>query len=877
MPSPCLPMHSLNHRYVAAAFVSFRTLLVGFAGLLSLWASPGLWAQGSDLCADAPILELGQSAEIDFTGATSDGDSSCDAPGTPDRWFRWVAPHDDLVYLLGPERSGVEMSVHTGCPGTSANQIRCAAGMVGGHGEFGVDFRPLAGETYYLRVAEVMPQSEPYPIRLTPGGTLTGRVTDGAGAPLADVEVFVFQSSRGASTDADGRYRIEGLSGLPQTLIAGLSSPYVAELYNDIPCPLLRCGRAGDEIVVPVGGTAAVDFSLELGGTISGVLTDAETGEPLAVQQVMIEGAGPTNESFRAFSTTGAQGRFTFQGLRPGAYAVLAFGELGYVREYWPDSPCIPGTCGEVPPTPIVVEAGDVLDAVNFTLDRGLSIRGSVRDADGEPVEFEGIELRDTDGRVLISGLTRAGGGYSFDGLLPGSYFVSTFAFEAANEVWPDVPCAFRNTCPVDGATPIVLTDASVDGVDFDLSPGARLDVEVKSELSGEALLGASIALFDAAGDLLGVVSNPIGAPLFFDGVPAGEYRALAFFETAGFNAELYQEIDCGPTPESCGPVVAGTPIVLAEGENSTITFTIELNFDSCLGDERTLCLTERRFAVSARWQTPGGGEGEASAIPLDGVGDSGTFYFFDPDNTELVVKVLDGCDINGRFWVFAAGLTDVAVELTVEDAATGDTQTYVNPLGSAFQPIQDTSAFDQCADAGVGPPAQTAPAPEAEAILAELQREIDAERRRQVTRSLQVERAKAAADPSDPVDLATALSTCEPSADALCLGTGGRFQVEASWQTPDGDSGRGQAIPFRRDTGLFWFFNADNVEIVIKVLDACGEPFNRFWVFAGGLTDVAVELRVTDTVTGDMRVYQNPQGESFRPVQDTAAFETCP
>ena len=82
--------------------------------------------------------------------------------------------------------------------------------------------------------------------------------------------------------------------------------------------------------------------------------------------------------------------------------------------------------------------------------------------------------------------------------------------------------------------------------------------------------------------------------------------------------------------------------------------------------------------------------------------------------------------------------------------------------------------------------------------------------------------------------------------------------------------------MPFRRDTGLFWFFDQGNVELVVKVLDACAPPFDRFWVFASGLTNVEVDLRVTDTMTDEVRVYRNAQAQSFQPIQDTDAFATC-
>src|SRR6476659_3513592 len=71
---------------------------------------------------------------------------------------------------------------------------------------------------------------------------------------------------------------------------------------------------------------------------------------------------------------------------------------------------------------------------------------------------------------------------------------------------------------------------------------------------------------------------------------------------------------------------------------------------------------------------------------------------------------------------------------------------------------------------------------------------------------------------------------------------SGNRFQVGATWRTAGGGSGVGHAIPLTADTGAFWFFAPGNVELVVKVLDAC-TPFGRFWVFAAGLTNVEVTV----------------------------------
>jgi hypothetical protein len=117
----------------------------------------------------------------------------------------------------------------------------------------------------------------------------------------------------------------------------------------------------------------------------------------------------------------------------------------------------------------------------------------------------------------------------------------------------------------------------------------------------------------------------------------------------------------------------------------------------------------------------------------------------------------------------------------------------------------------------------------------------------------------------------------CTANATTLCLNNG-RFRVQASYSTPAGQSGPGMAVPQTSDTGLFWFFSANNIEVIVKVLNACtfvGGP--RYWVFAGGLTNVRVVLTVTDTQTGTVRTYTNPQNTAFAPIQDTNAFATCP
>jgi plastocyanin len=125
-------------------------------------------------------------------------------------------------------------------------------------------------------------------------------------------------------------------------------------------------------------------------------------------------------------------------------------------------------------------------------------------------------------------------------------------------------------------------------------------------------------------------------------------------------------------------------------------------------------------------------------------------------------------------------------------------------------------------------------------------------------------------------VQPAAAAGPCVPDTQTLCLNEG-RFSVTADWEKPDGSSGHGNSIPLTDDSGYFWFFDSANIEAVVKVLNGCAIT-NAYWVFAAGLTNVAVHVTVTDNQTGAVYTRDNAQGSAFQPIQDTKAFPTsCP
>lgn len=116
----------------------------------------------------------------------------------------------------------------------------------------------------------------------------------------------------------------------------------------------------------------------------------------------------------------------------------------------------------------------------------------------------------------------------------------------------------------------------------------------------------------------------------------------------------------------------------------------------------------------------------------------------------------------------------------------------------------------------------------------------------------------------------------CITGPNSLCL-NGDRFQTFVEFETFDGTEGTGQVISQGDDSGLVYFFDEDNVEMVIKVLNGCADNGN-YWVFASGVTNVGVDVTVVDTLTGDEYTINTNVGEAFPPTLDNQAFpNSCP
>ncbi len=304
---------------------------------------------------------------------------------------------------------------------------------------------------------------------LATAASISGVVTDPAGAPLANVYVQVYETingtyASGGSTASDGSYRVDGLSAGSFTVqFQDSSGTYLNEWFDDVAL------QASAVVIDVAAGEAVVgvDASLARAGSISGVVTDS-TGAPLQdIYVYSVPGYG--------YGYTAVDGSYRIGGLPAGSYQVRFNGSDDYSGE-WFDNAADQGSAAEV-----VVAAGEAVVGVDASLARAGSISGVVTDSTGAPLQGMYV-YANRDGSGYGSS-TAADGTYRIDGLTAGSY---TVQFQDSTGVYLD------------------------EWFDDVADQGSAAEVVVAA---GEAVVGVDASLA-RAGSISGVVTDSTGAPL---------------------------------------------------------------------------------------------------------------------------------------------------------------------------------------------------------------------------------------------------------------------------------------------------------------------------------------------------------------------------
>ncbi len=269
-----------------------------------------------------------------------------------------------------------------------------------------------------------------------------------------------------------------------------------------------------------------------------------------------------------------------------------------------------------------------------------------------------------------------SGGGLYFGENAGGTVSNSTIARNSSTQKGGGI---FKESAPFTAIASPVLRNTILAG---NLATAADWDCSGPVDSAGHNLLGDGTACIDfgpGSGDLEGTAASRLDPKLSNLTELGGPTPTLGLL--AGSPA-LNKGEDCEAEDQRGADRPAACDIGAFEVTSQ------------CVSGGATLCLNDGRFQIQATWQT-NRSNGTGKGVQL--TDESGYVWFFDPTNVELTIKVLDGCTVNSRYWVFVSGLTNVGVQVTVTDTKTGAVKTYNNPINKTFAPILDTSAFSTC------------------------------------------------------------------------------------------------------------------------------------------------------------------------------------
>jgi len=366
-----------------------------------------------------------------------------------------------------------------------------------------------------------------------PLGSISGRVIDsltGQAVSGSRVEVSDYQTNLGhreATTDADGYYTVNGLP-TGQYRVQVCADGYISEWYPDT---YVYDEATPVSVTVP-GDTPNIDFNLELGGSISGHVFEADGLTPIS--NVLLRAMDATTHVSIAESYTSPDGSYTMVGLPTGSYIVQALpshGGLDLIDQYYS------GVYNWAQATPVPVTAPGDTPNIDFNLDAEGSISGHFMDgATGEPISGALIIVYDySSGEQHGYASTDVDGYYSVAGIPTGQYRVQARATGYISEWYQDTTNYWL-------ATPVLVTAPDdTPNIDFSLDIGGSISGRVIDSVTGQPISGAKVYACDYYTGLgySGPLTNEQGYYIIND-LPDGEYRVQA--EASGHAREWYQD-----------------------------------------------------------------------------------------------------------------------------------------------------------------------------------------------------------------------------------------------------------------------------------------------------------------------------------------------
>ncbi len=461
--------------------------------------------------------------------------------------------------------------------------------------------------------------------------TIAGQVSLGAhGNPLAGITVVLtgeYGPDRTVTTDGSGTFSFTGLTAGTYHLYTRNTLGYTNEAFGDVLCKVECQGsRPGVPLVVVAGATFTANIVLDRGGVVSGVVTAAGTLAPLAgvmMTLYALDTSDPPAEIMRD-TQTDASGAYRFEGLPAGRYKVLTRNSLGYADELYGNIPCAGGNCFldvfAGAGTPVDVALGATASGVDFALDPGAHVTGTLTDATTlTPLTNACVYILRVSGGFVATaafGCTDGAGHFDAGGLPAGTYYLWAMSANAnyVPTLYGNVPC-MQAVCGgqpamVSAGTPIVVTTgATASGRDVALAQGGGItgvvrDASTLTPLAGLEVRGI-VRASDAAFQVASATTNALGEYVL-RGLSGGTYYVSV--SDSPRHGEIFDDIPCAEARCTEAELrTLGTPIAVAAGTVTTgISFSLRRDVPPPAPDGLRAAVAG--FAVTLSWNRPGPG-----------------------------------------------------------------------------------------------------------------------------------------------------------------------------------------------------------------------------------------------------------------------------